>query len=38
VHGWVYKFETGEVFAYDVDAHQFLPLSTEGSESAVTDD
>ena len=27
VHGWVYKFETGEVFTYDVEAQQFLSLT-----------
>ncbi|WP_372899344.1 carbonic anhydrase [Stieleria sp.] len=26
LHGWVYKFETGEVFAYNPDEAQFLPL------------
>ncbi|QDV40259.1 Carbonic anhydrase [Stieleria neptunia] len=26
LHGWVYKFETGEVFAYDPDEAQFKPL------------
>jgi carbonic anhydrase len=26
VHGWVYKFETGQVFAYDPAECQFLPL------------
>lgn len=26
LHGWVYKFETGEVFAYDPETGQFLPL------------
>jgi carbonic anhydrase len=27
LHGWVYKIETGEVFAYDPGAGQFLPLT-----------
>ena len=27
LHGWVYKFETGEVFAYDPGSEQFLPLT-----------
>lgn len=27
LHGWVYKIETGEVFAYDPEQGQFLPLS-----------
>jgi carbonic anhydrase len=26
LHGWVYKFETGQVFAYDPAESQFLPL------------
>lgn len=26
IHGWVYKFETGEVFSYDLKEQQFLPL------------
>jgi len=33
VHGWVYKFETGEIFAYDVDAHEFLPLTSDQVEA-----
>lgn len=27
VHGWVYKMETGQVFAFDVSTGQFLPLA-----------
>lgn len=27
LHGWVYKFETGEVFSFDPDDGQFLPLA-----------
>ena len=27
LHGWVYKIETGEVFAYDVGAGQFVKLA-----------
>jgi carbonic anhydrase len=27
LHGWVYKIETGEVFAFDPQEGQFLPLS-----------
>jgi carbonic anhydrase len=27
LHGWVYKLETGQVFAYDPDQGQFLPMS-----------
>lgn len=26
LHGWVYKLETGQVFAYDQDVGQFVPL------------
>ncbi len=34
LHGWVYKIETGEIFAYDPERGQFLPL-TEGPPRAV---
>lgn len=27
LHGWVYKLETGEVFAFDPDEGQFLPVA-----------
>lgn len=27
LHGWVYKIETGQVFAYDPEDGQFLPLA-----------
>lgn len=27
LHGWVYKIETGEVFAYDLTNGQFVPLT-----------
>ncbi len=27
LHGWVYKLETAEVFAYDPEAEQFVPLA-----------
>ncbi|MGE0608286.1 MAG: carbonic anhydrase [Pirellulales bacterium] len=27
LHGWVYKIETGEVFAYDTPTGQFVPLA-----------
>ena len=26
LHGWMYKIDTGEIFAYDSESHQFLPL------------
>ncbi|MBO0701075.1 MAG: carbonic anhydrase, partial [Zavarzinella sp.] len=29
LHGWVYKLETGQVFAYDPAQGQFLPLGPE---------
>lgn len=38
LHGWVYKIETGEVFAYDFTNGQFVPLAQypyELSEAAV---
>lgn len=35
LHGWVYKFETGQVFAYDPEDGQFLPLIGEREESPV---
>jgi carbonic anhydrase len=28
LHGWVYKFETGQIFKYDNDEGQFIPLTT----------
>lgn len=31
LHGWVYKFETGEVFAYDSQVGQFTPLLKEAA-------
>ena len=27
LHGWVYKIETGEVFAFDLASWQFVPLA-----------
>lgn len=38
LHGWVYKIETGEVFAYDTATGQFVPLAKyqyQASESTV---
>ncbi len=32
LHGWVYKFETGEVFSFDPDQGQFRRLTLEGPE------
>jgi carbonic anhydrase len=32
LHGWVYKFETGEVFAYDPDVQQFHSLNGRHAE------
>jgi carbonic anhydrase len=34
LHGWVYKFETGEVFAFDPGEGQFLPLGGRAASSA----
>ena len=36
LHAWVYKMETGEVFAYDAAAGQFTPLvrSADGATAA----
>jgi carbonic anhydrase len=31
LHGWMYKIDTGEIYAYDSQAHQFMPLGS-GSE------
>lgn len=36
LHGWVYKIETGEVFAYDGDRGQFLPLVPQSQEAPST--
>jgi len=30
LHGWVYKIESGQVFAYDPEQEQFLPLVASG--------
>src|SRR5581483_9326005 len=27
LHGWVYKIDTGEVFAYDLTCGQFVPVA-----------
>ena len=38
LHGWVYKIETGEVFAYDLSSGQFVPLAQyqyQPSEAAI---
>ena len=38
LHGWVYRIETGEVFAYDTTVGQFVPLAQyqyQPSEAAV---
>ena len=37
LHGWVYKFETGQVFAYAPESHEFVPLEeTHGRPEAVS--
>ncbi len=35
LHGWVYKFETGQVFAYDAGSGQFLPVEETVARSAL---
>jgi carbonic anhydrase len=35
LHGWVYKFESGEVFAYQSDQEQYLPIGEYPVERAV---
>ena len=36
LHGWVYKIETGEVFAYDFSQGQFVPVASyQPSEATV---
>jgi carbonic anhydrase len=35
LYGWVYKIETGEVFAYDPDLDQFTPLTVAGKPTTV---
>ena len=32
LHGWVYKIETGQVFAFDAQERQFLPIETVSAE------
>ena len=32
LHGWVYQFETGQVFAYDPEREQFGPIAALASE------
>lgn len=34
LHGWVYKIETGEVFAYDPEQEQFQPIAHWSAPSA----
>jgi carbonic anhydrase len=34
LHGWVYKIETGEVFAYDPVRGQFLPVTDGYADAA----
>ncbi|MCA9248120.1 MAG: carbonic anhydrase [Planctomycetales bacterium] len=35
LHGWVYKFETGQVFGYDPTSGQFLPVEAAKAEPAL---
>jgi carbonic anhydrase len=36
LHGWVYKIETGEVFAFDPHGGQFLPIQDTGIKPLAT--
>ncbi len=36
LHGWVYKLETGEVFAFDPSVGQFVPLGEETTSRRAT--
>lgn len=36
LHAWVYEIETGEVFAFDDDAQQFLPLGEVRPPASIT--
>jgi carbonic anhydrase len=38
LHGWYYRIETGEVFAYQAESGQFEPLIPAESEAAMRDD
>ena len=33
LHGWVYKIETGEVFGFDPEQHQFVPIEASIEDS-----
>jgi carbonic anhydrase len=33
LHGWVYKFETGQVFGYDAREGEFLPIANQETDS-----
>jgi len=37
LHGWVYKFETGEVFAFHPEKGQFLPLEDVAPTATIPD-
>lgn len=34
LHGWVYKIETGDVFTYDAETGQYLPVGRRGDAAA----
>lgn len=34
LHAWVYKFENGQVFVYQPDSNQFIPMTNESNEGA----
>ncbi len=38
LHGWMYKIETGEIFAYDSDARQFVKFGNGRSQSPAKKD
>jgi len=37
LHGWVYKFETGDVFAYNPEKNAFLPIDDVSPAASATD-
>jgi carbonic anhydrase len=36
LHGWVYKFETGQVFSFEPSSGQFTPLERESAQPVST--
>ena len=37
LHGWVYKFETGEVFTFNPDKHAFVPIQEVSADATLYD-